>query len=181
MFRRKIIMCFAALFLCLAANLNIGWELSLNGRALEGRYSSECIRRSSMAARLAAEEILERRALMPQLQRRLSLSFRPPTEDSSELSHQLLSAVPGLSLSDFVSVNGVTLGCVESGEVLMEKLRGFIHNQMPNAASYGSFSGDISVLPRYTRAGGETPYGDMVLLVSGMAPVMYVDSEGRPA
>ena len=178
---KKLVLVGCALLLTLGANLNVGWCISLEGDALDGNWSSECIRRATMAARLAAEEILPGKAVLPQVERRLSLSFRKPAEDVSELSHALLCRTPGVSLSDFVLVNGVTLGCVADGDILLDELRSFVANQMPNAASYGSYSGDISIDPRYTRSGKETPFSDMVLLVSGMAPVFYVDAEGRMA
>ena len=179
--RKKLIAAACALLFTVLAHLNVGWLVSVEGTAVEGCFSSSCIRRAEMTARLAAEEILPGRAVMPGIERRLHLSLRAPIEDVSALSHALLMKTPGLCLRDFVSVNGITLGCVEDGAVLMDELRGFIQNQMPNAAVSGSFSGEIGLEPLYTRSGVETNYADMVLLVSGMAPVMYVDEDGNRA
>ena len=179
--RKKLILSLGALLLVLAAHMNIGWQVSLNGSRLDGCFSSDCIRRAELTARLAAEEILPGKALLPRLERRLQLSLKAPSEDVACLSHAMLMNTPGLCLNDFVTVNGVNIGCVEDGEILMDELRSFVINQMPNAAVSGSFSGEISLDPRYTRTGRSTSYDDMVLLVSGMAPVMYVDAEGRLA
>ena len=179
--RKKLILIFAALLLAFAAHTRVGWQLKLNGAELEGCFSSRCIRRATVTARLAADEILPGKAVLPRLERSLRLSLRAPSNDVPELSHALLMKTPGLSLNDFVTVNGVCIGSVESGLQLMRELESFVANQMPNAACYGSYSGEIAIEPRYTRAGGETPYSDMVLLVSGMAPVMYLDENGNRA
>lgn len=179
--RKKLIVSLCALLLVLVAHLNVGWHVSLNGSRLDGCFSSDCIRRAELTARLAAEEILPGKALLPRLERRLQLSLKAPSEDVACLSHAMLINTPGLCLNDFVTVNGVSIGCVEDGEILMDELRNFVINQMPNAAVDGSFSGEIGLKPLYTRTGRSTNYDDMVLLVSGMAPVVYTDAEGRLA
>ncbi len=179
--RKKLFLSLCALLLVLAAHVNVGWHVSLNGSRLEGCFSSGCIRRAELTAKLAAEEILPGKALLPRLERRLHLSLKAPSEDISYLSHAMLINTPGLCLNDFVLVNGVNIGCVEDGERLMRELGTFVANQMPNAAVHGSYSGEIDLDSRYTRAGRSTDYDDMVLLVSGMAPVVYTDAEGRRA
>ena len=50
---------------------------------------------------------------------------------------------------------------------------------MPTSAVGGTFSEELSVRRVYTRSGSATNYDDMVLLVSGMAPAVYVDREGN--
>ena len=37
----------------------------------------------------------------------------------------------------------------------------------------------MQLIPRYTRTEFEVPFGDMILLVTGLSPVMYTDFEGR--
>lgn len=179
--RKKLVISFCALLLMLMAHMNVGWQLSLGGSRLEGCYSTDCIRRAELTARLAAEEILPGKALLPKLERRLHFSLKAPSEDVSTLSHAMLLKTPGLCLNDFVLVNGECIGCVEDGDRLRQELKSFVLNQMPNAACSGSYTGDIDIVPRYTRSGKHTPYDNMVLLVSGMAPVVYVDAEGRLA
>ena len=95
------------------------------------------------------------------------------------MTDALILAYPGIVLADGVFVNGVRLGTVESGAVLRERLRASILGQMPNAAVFGNISGDLRIRPIYSRAGHETNYDDMVLLISGMAPVIYVDQNGK--
>ncbi|MBR1456937.1 MAG: hypothetical protein IJ594_07235, partial [Oscillospiraceae bacterium] len=101
--------------------------------------------------------------------------------DAAALTDALLRACPGLTLADGVFVNGVRLGTVEDGAVLRERLRASILGQMPNAAVSGNISGELQIRPVYSRAGHETNYDDMVLLISGMAPVIYLDADGRLA
>ena len=62
---------------------------------------------------------------------------------------------------------------------LYNKLRSFIRNQMPTTAVSGTISGKLSIQRLYSRQGQETNYRDMVLLVSGMAPVIYLDENGK--
>jgi hypothetical protein len=52
---------------------------------------------------------------------------------------------------------------------------------MPNAAVFGNISGELRICPVYSRSGHETNYEDMILLISGMAPVIYVDDSGKLA
>ena len=117
----------------------------------------------------------------PEFQRRLHLSLFAPDGDPTVLTDALVLAYPGVTLSNGVFVNGVNLGTVSDSKLLYEELRRFIENQMPNAAVFGNISGQLQIRPVYSRIGHETPYEDMVLLISGMAPVVYLDSEGRLA
>ena len=70
---------------------------------------------------------------------------------------------------------------MEDGELLKEKLKSYIKNQMPNRAVFGSISGELDIQGIYTRIGKKTNDEDMLLLISGMAPVIYLDAQGRVA
>ena len=85
----------------------------------------------------------------------------------------------GVKLAQGVFINGVFLGCVADGPELFSRLRGFIESQMPSAAVFGNISGEVKVRPIYSRTNQEVDYEDMVLLISGMAPVIYTDKNGK--
>ena len=52
---------------------------------------------------------------------------------------------------------------------------------MPQTAVSGNISGRLELRRVYTRADANTDDADMLLLVTGMAPVIYLDSAGRLA
>ena len=89
--------------------------------------------------------------------------------------------INGITVSQEVLVNGDRLGTVQDGEALRRALERSIRSQMPLAAVSGSISGRISLRPVYTREGGDTSLSDMVLLITGRAPVVYVDKNGKLA
>lgn len=176
---KKLIMSTAALAMLLLTNMELGCRLTVNGLELDGLYSPSAADRSEMVAALAAEEILSGPAVMPQIERSYRLSFSPPQGDNQALTDRVLRSVTGVKLAQGVFVNGVPLGTVEDGDRLFSEMRSFINNQMPNAAVYGSISGELRVKPIYSRSNRDTNYGDMLLLISGMAPVIYVDETGK--
>ena len=178
---KKITLFLCALLLVLSANLNICWKVSVGNMLLPGFYSSSQLRKSSRLASAAAEEISSGESTVPECAKKLHLSFHPPCGDCRTLSGALLENSSGVALSDGVFVNGTALGTVQDGSVLYDELRSYIRNQMPNAAVFGSISGRMQIRPVYSRPGHETGYNDMVLLVSGMAPVFYVDKNGKLA
>lgn len=179
--KKKLLLSSAALLLLLLSNLNICCRLSVDGRMLEGLYSPFDADRCISAAAAAAEEILPGHAAAVPVKKHYRLSFLPPAGGLRLATGSILRSYSGIALEDGVYVNGVFLGVVEDGDALKEKLRDFIKNQMPNRAVFGSISGKLEIKPVYTREGRYTDDGDMLLLISGVAPVIYVDSEGRLA
>ena len=101
--------------------------------------------------------------------------------DAALLTDSLLRAVKGVTVSDEVIVNGIRIGTVADGDYLQAALESYIQNQMPLAAVTGNISGKLELRRVYTRAGEDTPYRDMILLITGMAPVVYVDADGKLA
>lgn len=176
---KKLAMGLAALALLLLSNMELCCRLTVNGQELDGLYSLSAVDRSETVAALAAEEILPGPAVMPRISRSYRLSLSPPQGDSQALTGRVLRSVTGVKLAQGVFVNGVPLGTVEDGDRLFAELRSFISGQMPNAAVYGSISGELRVRPIYSRSNRDTDYADMLLLISGMAPVIYVDETGR--
>ena len=87
----------------------------------------------------------------------------------------------GLRLADAVYVNGIRLGVVADGERFCERLREAIRTPMPAAAVSGNISGRLELRRVYARADAGIDDADMVLLVTGMAPVVYLDPSGKLA
>lgn len=167
-----------ALFFAVGAHLRPQWDYEIAGERLV-----PCgVRASTIAeetAREAAGEILRGAVMPPEVHRRLRLSFRRPKEDARLLSDALLRATEGVVRRDEVRVDGVRLGWVEDGGALREGLRDYIANTLPSWASGGVLTRELSTRPLYTREGYVTDTRDMLLLVTGVAPVFYFDDSGR--
>lgn len=176
---KKVIILLLALAFAVGANMDICCSVSMDGQELEGLYSPFAADKSMEAAAAAAEELLEVPAVLPRMTKHYRLSLRPAEGDARDISDAALRAVSGVRLADGVFVNGVYMGSVEDGTELFFHLREFILNQMPNAAVFGNISGKATVRKMYSRASRMTDYDDMVLLISGMAPVIYVDENGK--
>lgn len=161
------------------ANMDLCCAVAINGQKLEGLYSPFAADQSMEAAAAAAEEILEVPAVLPELKKSYRLSLYPAEGDARSISDAALRSVSGLRLADGVFVNGVYIGSVDDGDELFLHLREFILNQMPNAAVFGNISGKATIKKMYSRSSRMTDYDDMVLLISGMAPVIYVDENGK--
>lgn len=168
-----------ALLALLGAHLHPQYRVSVEGAELPGCYSAAALRQGLRAAEEAAGEILRYEAKMPALERRLRLKLRPAGDDIPALTAALLRPVSGLTLADAVYVNGVPLGTVADGERFCERLRDSIRTQMPLAAVSGNISGRLELRRVYARAEASTDDADMVLLVTGMAPVVYLDGSGK--
>ena len=178
---KKICLLLVSLLTLFAVHLHPLYRLQVDGAALPGLYSPEEIRRARDIAAAATEELTGGEASAFPLSARLQLSLRPGSGDLAALTDALILSGPEVVLADGVFVNGTRLGTVEDGRMLRELLRQDIINQMPNAAVFGNISGQLEIRPVYSCAGKETNYADMILLISGMAPVIYLDSEGRLA
>ena len=177
--RRRLILLAVSVLALGLANLRPQCRVSVGGQTLPGFYRPAAVDRSKEAAREAAEEILRSDARMPELRRSWRLRLRPADGDRQALSGAILRAVPGVRLADEVSVNGLRLGNVADGERLCEELRASIRGQMPGAAVFGNISGQLSLRRVYTRAGHWRGYDEMIRLVTGAAPVIYVDQSGK--
>ena len=168
-----------SLLLLLGANLRPCCSVELNGRTLPGLYDGKTLARAETAAKAAAEELLSGPAAEPAMKKSWRLSLFPAKGGRLPLTDALLCGYTGVKKGNGVSVNGVFLGTVEDAGLLREKTRNFILSQMPSAAVFGSISGELSIDTVYTRRNHDTPYSDMLLLISGMAPVVYTDENGR--
>ena len=115
------------------------------------------------------------------LKRSLRLSLRRPAGDTRRLSDALLRNTVGVVLRDEVRVDGRRLGWVRDGEALRDELTRYIRSTLPAWASGGVLSREPVIRRLYTRDRYLTAQGDMVLLVTGAAPVFYFDQTGRYA
>ena len=178
---KKLLLSALALGLAAAANTQLCCSLRVDGQELAGLYAPGDADRARTAAAAAAEEIVAGPAQLPRLQRRYRLRLRPPGGTVPEVSAALLEATAGVERSEGVYVSGVYLGSVVDREELFCSLRQFITGQLPTWAETGYLSQELVTRPQYGRAGSQTPVEDMVLLVSGMAPVLYSDGQGYVA
>lgn len=179
--KTRVALLLLALLALLGAHLHPQYRVSVEGMELPGRYSAAALREGRRAAEEAAGEILRYEAKMPAVERRLCLSLRPAGDDVPALTAALLRPVSGIGEADAVYVNGVRLGTVADGERFCERLRDSIRTQMPQTAVSGNISGRLELRRVYTRADANTDDADMLLLVTGMAPVIYLDSAGKLA
>ena len=179
--RRRLIFLAAALLFLLSSGLHLGCRVSINGVEAEGLYSPFDLDRCRSAAGKVAEEIVAKHAAEPVIEKRWVLSFYPPKGGLSYLKSRLIEGYAGVEAAEGVYVNGTFIGVTEDGDRLKEALRSYIRNQMPNRAVFGNISGELEIKTVYTRSGRSVSDEDMLLLISGMAPVIYIDSQGRLA
>lgn len=179
--RGKILLMALALGLMLSTHLRPVYRITVQGEELPGRYSLQQARAGFSRAEAIAEEILGSPETLPVREMRLFFTLRRADGDPAALTELLLRFTEGVQEAEEVRVNGVRLGNVEDGESLQRALQRSIRGQMPLRAVSGSISGRLELRKVYTRAGSCTPNSDMVLLITGMAPVIYLDPEGKLA
>ena len=168
-----------ALLMLFVSNLHLYCRVTVEGQPLEGLYEPAAVKLAGQIAARVADELLPGDVKAPRCRRAYKLSLRPANGEFAALTDAMILAYSGIVLADGVFVNGVPVGTVENGAILRERLRSQILAQMPNAAVFGNISGDLQIQAIYSRVGHETSYDDMILLVSKIAPVIYVDSNGR--
>ena len=178
---KKAVLLLAELLLTLGAHLRPCCDYTLDGERIASGLSPGAAQRAELAVRDASEEILRENAPLPVFQKRTRLRFARPSEDARTLTDALLRATEGIVSRDEVCVDGIRLGWVADGEALREALRGYITSTLPAWASGGVLSREPGIRRLYTRDGYLTAQGDMVLLVTGAAPVFYFDQTGRYA
>ncbi len=179
--RSQVLALLLAVLGLLASNLRLQYRVTVNGAALPGTYSAAVLREGKRAASEAAEEILRWEAKLPQTETRARLSFRRAGNDTRALTSALLQGVSGVTRADAVYVNGVRLGVVPDGETLCGRLREAIRERMPLTAVSGGISGQLALRRVYTRADSSASYEEMLRLITGLAPVIYLDQSGKLA
>jgi hypothetical protein len=175
---KKFLLTALALGFVVVANMQLCCSLWIQGQKLEGSYAPQAVDRGMTAASAAAEEIISGSAQLPQIKLRYKLSFQPLISSSAAVSSAVLDSTQGVTQNYGVYVNDVYLGSVQSRDELYTAMSSFITNQLPSWADYGFLTQELTTKLQYSRVGSETPVDDMVLLISGMAPVMYANTQG---
>ncbi len=176
---RKAYLLLPAILALAAANLNLSCRVELAGEPLEGLYAPGVVTACEQTALTAAEEILSGPATPPAIRRRYVLGFRKPDGDERLLTDRLLRSITGIRLRDGVFVNGSKLGTVPDGTRLMMLLRSAISAGMPASAVSGSLSGRVQIRKLYTRANTDSSDEELILRITELAPVVYVDGQGK--
>ena len=175
---RKAFLLSLALGFAVCSHLRPVCDFTVDGRLIESRCTPAAERAAREAALMAAEEILPGQARSTEYSRRLRLSFRPGAGTAPALCDALLCAQPGVISGSIVYVEDTRLGAVEDAENFRQSFAQYIGNTLPTWAKGGSVR-NLRLIPRYTRAEFETTDEDMILLVTGLSPVMYTDFTGR--
>ncbi|MBQ7472953.1 MAG: hypothetical protein IJS79_01220 [Oscillospiraceae bacterium] len=168
-----------ALLFVFTANLNLCCRVGVNGKWDDAAYSLGDARRAELVAAAAAEEILPRRARMPEIEHCLFLSLRAPRGEIRHLSDRILSEVPGVSRLYAVHAGGRSFGVAADRDKLEERLRAALYSSMPGSAVRASFSEAIEIVPVYGRSGSALPCADIAQAVSGAVPALFLDREGN--
>ncbi len=175
---KKLIVLSLVLGLTVCSHLRPVLDFTVSGQ----RLSTECTPAAAKAAReaalAAAEEILPGHAAEPEYCSHRRLSFRPGADTAPLLGDALLQAQPGVISASLVYADKIRLGAVADAAQFRADFARYIDNTLPTWAKGGSVRG-MTLIPRYTRAEFEIPNEDMILLVTGLSPVMYYDGKGR--
>lgn len=164
--------------LAVCSHLRPSCDFVVDGRLVRAGCTPAAEKAALEAALMAAEEILPGKALAPEYSRRLHFGFSPAADRAPCLSDALLCAQPGLVSGSLVYVEGTRLGAVSDPESFRNTFTKYIENTLPTWAKSGSVR-NLVLIPRYTRAGFVLPDEDMIMLVTGLSPVMYTDGNGR--
>ena len=178
---KKAVLLFVIFSIAVMSHLRPCCDYELDGVRIASGISPRAAAHAELTARAAAEEILPTGAVLPVLRRHTRLRFTKPSDDARMLTDALLRAADGIVLRDEVRVGGTRLGWVADGAALREALDAYIINTLPAWACGGIVSREVSIRRLYTRDGWLTAQGDMVLLITGAAPVFYFDTAGRYA
>jgi len=178
---KKGLLLSAALLFAVCVHLRPCWRYELDALPAGSRFGLRAAALAEETAQRAAEEILSGSAALPEARRHLRFTLRRPASDARPLTDALLRSTNGVVRRDEVRVDGVRLGWVEDSAALYTALDGYIVNTLPTWASGGTLSRALTTRRLYTREGYLTPAGDMLLLVTGAAPVFYHDEAGYSA
>lgn len=175
--KKFFILSFALLF-AVTSHLRPRLDFIVAGQYIDTACSIAAAKAAKAAAVAAAEEILTGHASLPEYRQHMRLSFRKSADSAPMLCDSLLCATKGVMSGSVVYVDGLRLGVIEDAESFRSSFAQYIGNTLPTWAKGGSVRG-MALLPRYTRAAFEVSDNDMIMLVTGLSPVMYYDGKGR--
>ena len=176
---KKALLLTLALVFAVCAHLRPCCDFKVEGRLIRSGCTPAAARMAKDAALVAAEEILPGKAVLPAAKMRLSFSLKGGRAYAPTLSDGLLRSTPGVLAGDGVYLDGQKLGCVAEGRELRRAMADYIENTLPTWASSGSVGGYLELRGQYTRAEFEVTPEDMIMLITGLKPVMYTDGNGR--
>ncbi len=168
-----------ALLLCIGSHLRPALDFTVDGVLIESGCSLAAARLAREAALMAAEEILPGHAVPEPAKRHIRLSLKRPADTAPELGAALLESCGGVIRGEAVYLGQTRLGCVKDGGALCRSLNRYIENTLPTWANSGHLSQGFMLCPVFTRAEYEVSNEDMLMLLTGLAPVMYTDGKGR--
>ena len=175
---RKAIILSLALAFAVCSHLRPVCDFTVEGARIDSRCTLSAEKAARQAALAAAEEILPGHPAESACRRHVHLSFRPGADSAPLLGDALLRAQPGVSAASCVYVADKRLGAVADAEQFRAGFANYIDNTLPTWATGGSVRG-LRLIPRYTRSDFVFSDGDMIMLVTGLSPVMYTDGKGR--
>ena len=175
--KKSIILSLALLF-AVGSHLRPRLDFTVSGQRIDTACSIAAAKAAKAAALAAAEEILPDKASLPECKQHMRLSFRKSADSAPLLCDSLLCATKGVMSGSVVYVDGLRLGVIEDAESFRSQFAQYIGNTLPTWAKGGSVRG-MALIPRYTRAAFEVSDNDMIMLVTGLSPVMYYDGKGR--
>jgi len=169
----------AALAFCLCSHLRPAYDFCVGEELVRSGCTPAAARAARQAALMAAEEILPGEARLPETQQKLRLTLMPRKDAAPELCSALLEGCEGVMAAQAVYSGGQRLGCVRDGSALCSTVNRYIENTLPTWAKSGHLSQGFLLCPVFTRAEYEVSNEDMLMLLTGIAPVMYTDGKGR--
>ena len=175
--KKALILGFTLAF-AVCSHLRPSLDFSVNGQYVDSSCTPAAAKSAQAAALAAAEEILPGRASLPDFEKHMRLSFRRSADSAPLLCDSLLCSSEGVLSGSIVYVDGLRLGVVEDAASFRSQFARYIDNTLPTWAKGGSVRG-MALIPRYTRASFEVSDNDMIMLVTGLSPVMYYDGKGR--
>lgn len=178
---RKGVLLLLALLFAFGAHLRVHWDYEVAGRRVAADCNAPAGRLAIEAASRAAEEILPGAESLPALRRRLSLKLTLPKRSAPELTDAILRATDGVCVRETVFAGERYLGAVSDAAAFEAELTRYLANTLPAWASGGALSAPLRIERRYGRPGYAATPEDMVLLVTGAAPVLYTDGNGVSA
>ena len=176
---KKALLLTLALMFAVCSHLRPHCDFTVEGGHVKTGCTIQAAKNAKAAALAAAEEILPGKVTLPEAKTRLHFSLRVGADTAPVLSDALLRATPGVLSGDGVFLDGKALGTVADGKALRRELREYIDNTLPSWANSGSVGGYLELRGQYTRAALEVPPEDMIMLITGLSPVMYTDGNGR--
>lgn len=176
---KKSLLLALALIFAVCSHLRPRCDFIVEGRLIKTGCTVAAARMAREAALMTAEEILPGKAALPAAKLRLGFSLKGGKISAPALSDAMLRATPGVLAGEGVYLDGQRLGCVAEGRELRQEIAEYIENTLPSWANAGSIGGYLELRRQYTRGAYEVSTDDMIMLITGLKPVMYTDGNGR--